>query len=161
MKYNQNDIVKPFKVKILRYGKRVHEMHDLYKYLPPTLMKDKISEADNWTVRNQEFTASEIRVEIKDGLPSSMQDELEDHPEDYHSLNYEDYCDLLSTIKVKYERKRAATQIKKIASAISESLSDSAGSVRILRKKKARTGILRSNKGPQKKVHKHHGTQRY
>ena len=33
--YIRNDIMKAFKVKILRYAKRVCEMHDLAKYLPP------------------------------------------------------------------------------------------------------------------------------
>ena len=35
MKYFRNDIVKPFKVKIFRYAKRMLEMHELSKYLPP------------------------------------------------------------------------------------------------------------------------------
>ena len=46
-----------------------------------------------------------------------MHDELEDHKEDYQSLAHEEWCDLLSTTQVKYDRKRASTQIKKIASA--------------------------------------------
>ena len=39
MKYVRNDIVKPFKVKTLRYAKRVREIHELAKYLPTPLMK--------------------------------------------------------------------------------------------------------------------------
>ena len=108
-------------------------------------MKGEGDEADNWTVHNQEFTASDIRLAVKDRLPSYMQDELEDHPEDYLSLTYEDWCDLLSTIKVKDESKRAASQIKKIASARAAYISDRDESVRIPRKKKARTGVLHSN----------------
>ena len=34
-----------------------------------------------------------------------MQDELDDHQEDCCSLTHEDWCDLLSTIKVKYNSK--------------------------------------------------------
>ena len=52
MKYVRNDIVKPFKVKILRYSKRVREMHDLEKYLPPPLIKGESSMAYNWSNRN-------------------------------------------------------------------------------------------------------------
>ena len=74
MKYVCNDIVKPFKVKILRYANRVREMYDLAKYLPPNLMKGKSATAANWTVCNQEFTAGEFRLEIKDRLPKPMQD---------------------------------------------------------------------------------------
>ena len=80
MKYVRNDILKPFKVKILRCSERVLEMHDLAKYLSPPLMKGESSEAAGWTVRNQEFTSSEVRLAIKDGLPKFMRDELDDHP---------------------------------------------------------------------------------
>ena len=52
-KYVCDDIVKPFKVKILRSSERMHETHDLAKYLPPPSMKGESAEADNWTVRNQ------------------------------------------------------------------------------------------------------------
>ena len=160
MKYVRNDIVKPFKVKIIRYAERVREMHDLDKYLPPPSMKGESAMAANRNVHNQEFTASDIRLAIKDGLPKSMRDELDDHPEDYRSLTYEDWCDLLSTIKVKDERNRAANQINKIASYRAASLSDSDKSIRIPRKNNARTGFLRSNKSPNK-AHKHHGIQHF
>ena len=79
MKYIRNDIVKHFRVKILRYAKRVIDIHDLAKYLPTPSMKVESAEADNWTVRNQEFTVSDIWLVIKYGLLSSMQYELEDH----------------------------------------------------------------------------------
>ena len=39
MKYGRKYIVKPFKVKILRYAERVLDMHDLAKYLRPPWMK--------------------------------------------------------------------------------------------------------------------------
>ena len=85
---------------------------------------------------------SELQLAIKDGLPSSMQDDLEDHLEDYFYLPYEYWCDLLSTIKVKDERKRVASQIKKIESSRKASLSDSKNSLMIPNKKKARTDVL-------------------
>ena len=108
MKYVRNDIVKPFKVKIIRYAERVREMHDLEKYLPPPYMKGESATAANWNVHNEEFTISDLRLAIKGGLPKYMRDELDNHPEDYRYLIYEYWCDLLSTNEVKYERKRAA-----------------------------------------------------
>ena len=47
MKYVCKYIVKPFKVKILRYEERLREMHNLanYLYLPST--KDKSAMASN------------------------------------------------------------------------------------------------------------------
>ena len=53
MKYICNEIVKPFKVKILRYDERVCDMHDLSKYLPPRLMKRKSVMSDNWNACNK------------------------------------------------------------------------------------------------------------
>ena len=117
IKYVCNDILKPLKVKILRYDERVREMRDLAKYLHPPSIKGASTMVDNWNVCNQELTASDIRLEIKDGLPKSMRDELDDHSEDYFSLTSEYWCGLLSTFEVKDEIKMAVTQIKKIVSA--------------------------------------------
>ena len=48
MKYVYNDIVKPFKVKILCNAKRVRDMHELAKYLHPPSMKGESAMASNW-----------------------------------------------------------------------------------------------------------------
>ena len=53
IKYVHNDIVKPFKVKILRYAERMRDIHDLAKYLPPPSMKVDIAMAYNWYARNK------------------------------------------------------------------------------------------------------------
>ena len=81
MKYVRNDIVKPFKVKILRYDESVRDMHDLSKYLPPPLMKGESAMSDNCKVRNEEFTAIDISLAIMGGLPKSIRGEWDDHPE--------------------------------------------------------------------------------
>ena len=39
VKYIHNDIVKPSRVVILQYTKRVHDIHYIVKYLPPPSMK--------------------------------------------------------------------------------------------------------------------------
>ena len=49
-------------------------MHDLAKHLTPPSMKGGDYEAANWKAPNKEFSVDDIRVDIKDGLPSSMQD---------------------------------------------------------------------------------------
>ena len=83
---------------------------------------------------------------------------MDDHPEYYCSLTYEDWCDLLSAIEVKYERKRIAGHIKKIAPARSASISDSEKSVRVPRRKKAKTGVLGSHNSPRRAHDRHHGS---
>ena len=49
---------------------------------------------------------------------------MDDNPEDYRSLTYEYWCDLLSTIEVQGESKRAAAHINNIASAMAASRND-------------------------------------
>ena len=57
--------------------------------------------SDICNVRNEDFTVGNIKLAIKYVLPKSMRYELDDHPEDYRSLTYEDWCGLLSTIDIK------------------------------------------------------------
>ena len=90
-----------------------------------------------------------------------MQDELEDKQEDYCSLDHDDWCDIMSTIKVKDNRKRAATQINRIATSKAAYYSDSDESIRVPRKKKANTGVINNHKQEGKKTPKYHSTQRY
>ena len=161
MKYFRNDIVKPFKVKILCYTMRVRDMNELAKYLPPPLRKGESAMADNWEFRNEEVTAGDLRLAIRGGLHKSTRDELDYHPEDYCSLTYEDWCELMSTIEVKYERKREACQIKKISSTRAASLSNSDESVRIPRRKKAKTGVSNYHNIPRRAHDRHHVTHRY
>ena len=115
----------------------------------------------NWSVCNEEFTTSYLQLAIRDGLPKVMRDELDDHPEEYCSLTYEYWCDLLSTIEVKYERKREAGHIKKIASDREASLSDSDKSVRVPRRNKSKTGVPNSHKPPRRAHDRHHGEHSY
>ena len=86
-----------------------------------------------------------------------MQDELEDNQKDYCSLTHEYFCESLSTIEVKDNRKVAATQINNISYTISASHSDSDKSIRVPRKEKSRTGLLHNN--PNINSPKRHGTQ--
>ena len=134
-------------------------MHNLAKYLPPPLMKGESHESDNWDVHNKGLSENEIHVAIKDGPPSSIQDELENNKEDYCPLAHEYWCDLLSTIKVKDNSKRAATQINMLATSRSASHSDSNKSVRVPCKNRARTGVIPSRKQHKKKAMKHNGIQ--
>ena len=53
MKYICNEIVKPFKVKILRYDNRVRDMNDLVKYLIPPSIKVESAMAANCNVCNE------------------------------------------------------------------------------------------------------------
>ena len=90
-----------------------------------------------------------------------MREELDDHPEDYRSLTYEYWCDLLSTIDVKEERKIVAVHIKMIDSVREAALSDNDKSVKIMRRRKANTGVLNYHKYPRRAHDRHHGAHSY
>ena len=87
--------------------------------------------------------------------------ELDDHPEEYRSLTYEDWCDLMSTIYVKEKRKRAADHIKKIASTRAASIYDSNKPARVPRRKKEKTSVYNSHKSPSRAHARHQGAQSY
>ena len=147
LKYICNEIVKPFCVGILHHAERVQEMHELAKNLSTPLMKGNGYEAYNWKLRDKELSVYDIQVAIKDGIPSSMQDELEDNQEVYRSLAHKDWCGLFSTTKVKDNRKRDAIQINKLATFKAASLSDSNNSTSIPRKKNSRTCVCFKQQG--------------
>ena len=115
----------------------------------------------NWSLCNKEFTTGDLRLDIRDGLSKSMRDELDDYPEDYRSLTYENWRELMSIIKVKDEIKRESGHIKKIDSTRAASLSDSGESVRVLRRKKANNGVSNSHKSPRRENERHHGAHCY
>ena len=117
--------------------------------------------AANCSVCNKKFNSSDLWLSIKDVLPKQIRDELDDHPEDYRSLTYKDFCGLMYTIEVKDEGKRSAVHIKKIASTRESSLSNSNNSVRIPRRNKAKTGVSNSHNSPIRAPDRHHGAQRY
>ena len=136
-------------------------MHELAKHLTSPSMKRDIAMTVNWSVRNEEFITSDIQLAFRDGIPKSIRYELDDHPEDYCSLTYGYWFYLLSTAKVKDEIKRAEDNIKKIASSRAASLSNSYKSVRVPRRKKAKTGVLNSHKSPWSAHDRHHRAQCY
>ena len=64
-------------------------MHDLEKYLPPHLMKDDSFESGSLDFHYRYLSENCIRVANKDGLPTSIQDELEYNKEYYRSIAHE------------------------------------------------------------------------
>ena len=76
-------------------------------------------------------------------------------------MNHEDWCELLSTKKVKDNRKRAVNQIKRIATSRSASHSDRDESIRVPLKKRDRTGVIKNYKQKGKDTPNHHIAQRY
>ena len=86
-----------------------------------------------------------------------MHYEMDYKKKDYFSLPQEECCDLLSTMKEKYNLKQAADQIKILAAYKVPADSGSNASPRVPQNKKATTGVLlvrkkHGNKIPSIKV---------
>ena len=64
-------------------------MHDLAKYLPPPLMKGQEYDDVDWAIHEKQFFDNQIHVSTKDGIPTSMQDEMEDKDKYYHFIPHE------------------------------------------------------------------------
>ena len=91
-----------------------------------------------------------------------MKYELEDKHDNYRSIPHEKWCDLLSITEVKDNRKRATDQIKRLVTSNAELVNyGSNDCIRVMRKNKARTGVLPRRKQNEKNTPKHHGAQRY
>ena len=54
-------------------------MHELYKYIPPPLMKVESAMAANSAFRNEEFTTGDLGLAIREGFPKSTRGELYYH----------------------------------------------------------------------------------
>ena len=90
-----------------------------------------------------------------------MQDELEDNPEEYHSIAHEYWCDLLYTIEVKENRKRDATQINRLETSTVASNYNSNESVRVLCMNRLRTGVINNRKHQGGNTPKKQSAHRY
>ena len=91
----------------------------------------------------KELYEDKIRVATKDGLPTSMLDELEDKIEAYRSIPNEEWRDLLSTLEVKHKRKIAVSQINRLEISKEAPVnSDRDNCIKVTRKEKANTGFM-------------------
>ena len=148
--------MKPFRVVTFQYAERVCDLHYLAKYLSPPSTKGVSFESASWDVRDKEFSNKAIRVATKGRLSLSILDELEDNRKDYCSILHEEWCDLLSTIEVKENRKKASDQIKRLLfSKEAPIIYDSDESIRVPHKNKSRTGVLTERKQHRKNMSKH------
>ena len=90
-----------------------------------------------------------------------MHDELEENQEEYCSLDHEYWYDLLSTNEVKYNRKSAATQIKRLATSKMVYQYNINEFIRVPHKKRLRNGVIPNRKQKGKKMTNNHGNQLY
>ena len=88
-----------YRVIILQHSERVHEIYDLNEYVTPPLKKGDMFDQENWNICDCNFTKDEIRIVTKDGVPTSMQDEMDDKDAYYHYLHLEDWRDLMYNLK--------------------------------------------------------------
>ena len=151
MKYIHNEILKPYSVIILQYDDRNRNMHELDKYLTNLSTKGNMYDQTNCKVCDQYFTEDAIRVSTKIGIPTYMQDDMEDKDAYFISLSHEEWQGLLSTLEDKENIKSTAYQIKKLVrQKIVVVYYDIDMSLKVPHKKKARTEVLPYHKNNNK-----------
>ena len=74
VKYIHNNIVNPYRVGIIQYAKHVHDIHDIYKFIPPHLKTVNEYDQSYWNIRNNLLYDDEIRATTKYALPTFIQD---------------------------------------------------------------------------------------
>ena len=105
-------------------------------------MRGQEYDESEWAIHDKELSDNDIRVATKNGIPTYMQDKLKKR--DYCFMSNEKWCNLLSKMEAKYNRKKAANEIKiTAASKAAPANSDSDTSAKVPRKNKARTGFMR------------------
>ena len=62
----------------------------IYQYLTPPSTKGVGYEEDSWEIRDKYFNKDVISVTTKDGIPTFMQDDLDDNQENYSSITHEE-----------------------------------------------------------------------
>ena len=87
--YTYNGSMNPFRVVIIQHAERIREMHNLAKSLPlPSMKGDEYNQAD-WDVWYKELSEDEICVTTKEGITTSMNDEMGDKDKDYNYFTHE------------------------------------------------------------------------
>ena len=146
-----NETVKPFRCSILQYGKCIHDMHELYRYLPTPSKKGDMVDQAKWRVQYCDFTEYEICVATKDSVPTSMQDDMENKDAGFCYLPHKEWCDILSSLEAKDNIKRAAAPMNIIANhKILVVHSDSDAIPKVPRKKKSMIDMLLACKQTKK-----------
>ena len=85
----------------LHHDEHISKMIGLAKYLsPPTINNEDWHYAD-WETRYKAFSEDDIHESIKDGLPSEIQNEVDEKEKYYRSILDEDYIDLLGNIEAR------------------------------------------------------------
>ena len=112
VKYIYKDIFNPLRLSILQYIKRIHDMHDLVKYLPPPSKKGDMFYHLYYRIHAREFMEGEIHVATNIGLPQYIYYGMWDKDKYYHHFIHEEWWYLLSTLEAKKTGRGMLTRSK-------------------------------------------------
>ena len=85
-KYIYNEVLKPYRVGILQYSKRICGMHDLSQIIPPPSKKWNEYDQAYWNVCGEEWSKNDICIATRYKVPTFMQDKMENKDKDYRYL---------------------------------------------------------------------------
>ena len=91
----------------LKYAERVHACFEMDKLIPPPIRKKYYYHEDVWDTRYMTFKEDIIRKAIKYGITAAIQEQVKENYHDYHIIPPKEQINLLGTLEVMDERRRA------------------------------------------------------
>jgi hypothetical protein len=110
IRYLENKIIKPYDMAMRDFYDRVVEMYSFIYYLQPPSMNNQAWYEARWHTLTALPSEERIRVAIRNGLPRSMQDKLDQKDEDYRMVSNETFLDYLYRLEIEDQQERAEKQ---------------------------------------------------
>eukprot|EP00557_Chaetoceros_sp_GSL56_P012168 CAMPEP_0176484630 /NCGR_PEP_ID=MMETSP0200_2-20121128/4560_1 /TAXON_ID=947934 /ORGANISM="Chaetoceros sp., Strain GSL56" /LENGTH=472 /DNA_ID=CAMNT_0017881123 /DNA_START=218 /DNA_END=1637 /DNA_ORIENTATION=- len=110
IRYLENKIIKPYDMAIRDFYDRVIEMYSYTYYIQPPSMNNQAWYEAKWSACSTIFSDRRMRTAIRNGLPRSMQDKLDQKDEDYRMVSTETFLDYLYRLETEDKQERAEKQ---------------------------------------------------
>jgi hypothetical protein len=95
IRYLENKVIKPFDMAIRDFYDRVVEMYSYVYYMQPPSMNNQVWYEAKWSTCSTQMSEERMRTAVRNGLPRSMQDKLDQKDEDYCMVSIETFLDYL------------------------------------------------------------------
>jgi hypothetical protein len=108
--YLENKIINPYDMAIRDFYDQVIEMYSYLYDIQPPLMNNQAQYQAKWHVIYALPDGERICIAIRNGLPRSMQDKLDQKDEDYRMVDNETFLNYLYRLETEDKQERAEKQ---------------------------------------------------
>ena len=110
IRYLENKVIKPYDMAIRDFYDRVVEMYTYIHYMQPPSMNNQAWYDAKWSDLSLIIPEVRVRTAIRNGLPRSMQDKLDQKDEDYRMVSNETFLDYLYRLETEDKQEKAEKQ---------------------------------------------------